>query len=646
MAEELADGTLSFRGGQNAGVLPDRIREDQFASGVNLSTRDGGIGPRPGFVFTDVEILTEGGVANGVGKILPYKDIFRSGKFQGAHEYLTGSVNSIIAVISGIIFVIDPTRNTAEVISIEPRENSFSPLNDVVIPETERLNQYCARFNFGDAGRFLVIHDYPDTPVIIEGGEARRADPKKVNEFGEPCPELLASVIGTFNQSRYFFSSEVHEFTAGDPVGSLAAPDAPITIKEISITAAPFLGQVFSLGSTNQNKPITAMGFLQIQDTSQGVGPLFVATADSLYTYRTDLARQDWEATRFGSLLLFNAGIAGQRAFTNLNSDIIFMGGDGRIRSLSITASEQRGKFANTPIDREVSNWTKAQDPELLALTVVETVDNRVLVTVDPFKIDAIDLNGNAVTDYAFGGMVSLDFANISGMFADAAPAWDGLWQGIQPMDFVRVGKEMYIFAKDPGSVNSLYRYDPTKSYDEFKGESRDITSRMYSRQFSFKDPFGLKEEKSVETTLSQLEGDIKVSIDRKVEAAGNWHLWREWEHDAKSESCEDEGCDVQPVLLPHSFRDLNFGSPLDADPCDSVSGDDLRYFKRSQYRTTIKGKNWKMESFQVIAERQEDDRNITVSCDKMVGKTLEKNCEEISDWYLHSTPIKEGSCL
>lgn len=646
MGEPLFDGTLSFRGGQNAGLLPDRIGEDQYASGVNLSTKDGGVGPRSGFTFLDIEVLTSGGVQISSGATANYSEIFRSGKFQGAHHYIADSGEYIIAVISGVIFCINPEKQTATVLTLDAEDPVASPLEDFVEADVTRLDQYRRRFNMSDAGRFMTIYEYPAYPVIIDGGEARRANPDAEDAFGNPTPEIPNGIIGAYNQSRLFVGSAVHEFTGGDPVGSSAAPNAPITFQEVLLPAADFLGQVFSLGSTNQNNPITAMGFLQVADTSRGLGPLFIATKDSLYTFRTDLPRSQWEETRFGSLLLFNAGVAGQRAFTNLNSDLFFMSGDGRIRSLSISVSEQQ-KFANTPIDREVRNWVVFDDKDLAELSVAQAHNNKVYFTVNPFRTTARDLYGDEVIDYAFGGFVVLELDNISGALSDAVPAWAGLWQGINPMDMVVVNNELYVFAKDPGAVNSLYRVDDDKTYDTFKDETRLITSRIYSKEYIYQNRFTLKEESTVEPTFSDLSGDIKVVIDRKTEASGNWLHWRTWEHEAKDEECNFESSEVQPVLLPHSFRDLGFGSPVDEydDPCDSVTGDDLRYFKREQFRLTITGKNWKLQAFRAKSEVQEDSELINISCDKLVGKTVEKDCSDVSDWYIHSTPFVGESC-
>ena len=638
MGQVLFDGNISFRGGQNAGTLPDRIREDQYAAGINVSTRDGGLGPRSGFVQEEFTFITEGGVTLPDGNVKSYQAIFRGGKFQGASKYSTDIGTFVIAVISGVIFKIDPSCRTIDVIEIQPQRSTVTQTIEAFEPATQRINQYCRRVNFAEAGRFLVIFDYPDNPVIIDGGEARRANSDATDIDGNPCPEVPASVIGAFNQNRLFVSNAVHEFTGGDPVGSLASLDAPVTFKEIFIQAAPFLGQAFSLGTTNTNNPITAMGFIQVVDTSTGIGPLFVATKDSVYTFRTDLPRAQWEQTRFGSLLLFNAGIAGQRAFAHTNSDLLFMSGDGRIRSLSMARSEQ-AQWANTPIDREVRNWVKFDDRSLIPLTVVESFNNKVFFTVDPFRTEAQDLSDKPISDYAFGGMIVLELDNTSGLTEGGQPVWAGLWSGVYPMDLIKIDDDLFIFSKDPNSKNAIYRLDESVGYDVVDSKVKQVTSRIYTRQYTFGNLFKLKEERSVSPTLTQLEGDVCVRVDRKVESASKWLKWRDFTHKAPTESCAPDTCEELPVLIPHNLRELNLGSPEESEECNPVTDELLDFFRKMQCRVTINAKGWRLEDFQVQAEEQEEDNLQTETCETRCVE-LEKDCEDINDWMLYRTPF------
>lgn len=644
MAQELPDGSISFIGGQNAGILADRIREDQYAAGINVTTKDGGLGPRPGFAFQDVVVTTDGAVTNPDGTQTTYQRIFKSGKFQGAEAYITDVGRFIITVISGVIFMVDIDRLTAEVLDIEPQDNEVNAVES----DSQRLNQYISRHNFSPAGRFFTVFDHPDFPVIIDGIDARRADPDAVDAQGNPTPEIPNGVIGAFNQSRLWVGSFINEFTAGDPVGNLATPDAPITFIEVLTPASAFFGQVFSLESSPLTAPITAMGFIHVADKSTENGPLFVATKDAIYAYRSDISRTQWEQGTFGSVVLFNAGIVGPKAFTHRGTDLLFVSGDGHVRSLALSAAQQGGRWVNSPIDREVKNWVVSHDTELNELTEVATAGNRVFITVNPYRVDVLDTNNKVTHDFAFRGLVVLELDNVSGMLQDAPPAWAGLWTGVNPMALVEVDDELYIWSKDPAAVNALYKLDESKTYDVYKGTIRPIRSRVYLREYSFQDRFKMKKEKTAEPQLSSLEGDVVLEVRRRTESAKNWTLWRRWEHRAKTQECECTCPEEMPVLLSQSFRDLVLGSPVETD-YNPVTRDDLAYFKRLQFRLDITALNWKLEAFRALAELQPDEENLNVSCMKVTDKTVEKDCEDVDDWLIHSTPFSprdEVQCL
>ena len=150
--------------------------------------------------------------------------MFRSGKFQVQAAYNVGSDQYQLVVVSGYIFLINQV--TYEV--------TFVPIQG-----GSTLNENTPRLNHAPADKYYVIHDYPNFPVILEGITARRADPAK--------DEIPVSVGGAYNQNRYFIYNAGNEYTAGDPTGSLAAPQAPITFLEVETPGSPVFGEIFAL---------------------------------------------------------------------------------------------------------------------------------------------------------------------------------------------------------------------------------------------------------------------------------------------------------------------------------------------------------------------------------------------------------------
>ena len=612
MPQEASDGSIAFSGGQHDGLLPDRIAPDQFRRGINITTEGGGISPRPGFVHQDITVVTEGGIED-----RSYAQIFRNGKFQSIAAYDTDDGQFAVVVISGIIFRIDPRNNEAEVI---PLGNSGE----------DRMDQYRRRIPWSYGGRFLVFFDWPDVPVVIEGREARR-----VNVDAE-IPEIPTSVLGAYVNKRLFVSNAVHEFGGSDPV-AFGFPDAPVTFEESLSPASAFNGQFFSLGSQSANQPITAMGFLQVPDTSTGVGPLIVATKNSIYTHRVDEPRISWEQIAFSRLVMFNAGISGPRAFSNLNTDLIFLSGDNQVRSLLLGASEQQ-RWMNTPISREVKPFLEEHDnPDLLDLAFVSSYKNRVFVSVAPFVSRALDLQNREVFDYAHGGMVVLELDNVSALGGAAAPAWAGLWTGLNPMDMITLDDGPYIMSKDPGGTNRIYRMDESITYDVFEGEEVDITSRLYTREYDFGARFLDKELKSVDYTFSEIEGSFEMKAEYAASHFKNWNLWKSFEHEAPAQDCEGpcECNEEMQELTAHCFRDLDFGDPEEKD-CDPLTDDMATIFRQVGLRLTIRGRKWRLEDIRLSGEIQEDERRLSeTACSEASGKRVFRDCEP-SDWELH----------
>lgn len=642
MGQSVYDGNTSFFGGQNSGLKPELLNASQYWTGINTTVKNGALRPRPGYSElqngrANIKILTEGGIVGSDGRTKLYKDILRTGKFQGAAPYIADEGKFIIAIISGIIFRINPYNSTAIVLPVKKQPNNF--VSDE--PPTQRLNQYVDRHYWSDAGRFFVIFDYPDYPVIIEGGEARRADPSL---YEIPVP----AVLGTFNQSRLWVGSIANAFLAGDPVGNPATPDAPITFEEVFAPAAVYNGQVFTLGSTNINNPITAMGELEAVDSSTGIGPMFVATNNSVYMCQTQLERAAWENSTFNIKVLSKAGIAGQRSFKNVGSDVFFMGGDGRIRSFSVARGDQ-SKWTRTPLDKEVLNWIRFCDKSLIQYTVVEFFNNRILFSVNPQLTTAMDLENNPVLDVSHQGLIALELDPVSGFLSVGQPCWAGLWTGINPMEFINLDNELFVFSKDSESVNVLYKVEPDEiSWDTWQGKRKQIVSKVETKSYSFNEQglmYSLKEEVTIYPGLENIEGEFCMEVARRNDNTANYTYWNKFKHIAVVEACSIEDGTI-PNLVPHSFREVNFGDPLISDVCNPVSNEQIRYFNETQFRIVLTGMNWELNAFRVKAELQEDDqlKSINIQCENELKEIkVEKECTFPSDFDLYSTAFKEG---
>lgn len=614
-------GSSSFHKGQNDSILPSQIDDAQYQKGINISTRRGYISPRPGYIQQKFTLINDGQYTDAYGTNTTLRKIFDSGKFQGACKYIMSMGERIVAVYSGLIFILNPKKRIAQYVPIEKEYSRISKIEELLEPDTQRLNQYARRHSFSQAGDKLVIFDYPDRPIILDGYHAYRSPVGRTDVMGNRVYYVPATVMGCYNNNRLYVCSAANEFTAGDPVGSLMAPDAPITFNELYQEAGEFRGQVMSLGSTNKNNPITAMGFLQVTDTSTGIGPMFVATKDSIYSYRTDLPRASWGKgeTPFGNMILYNAGIIGNKAVDNLNSDLFFMSADGHLRSFAVS-KEYSGNWNNVPIDVEVWNWLKTSST-LKDLTVLKYFGNKLLCTAQPFRTGAVDLRGKMVEDFAFKGVVVLEFDGISGLEKNTNPSWAGIWTGVTVQDMVECNDELYVFAKDPIATNDIYWLNFDATQDFYEGKSKNIGCRIYTKQYAPESLWTDKIERTVTVGIQDISGKMDVVISRSNDFA-QYSLWKKWEYEAPY--CTRKA----PVSLSkHYFRELNFGSPDEVD-CNPVTREYGDLYRGTQFKIDISAASWRIDYLLVVSDIQSTDHANNV-CEIKPGVEYPLRCDK-----------------
>lgn len=620
MADQfLQDGQVDFVAGQDASQIPVRIAENSYAAGINLQVSKGVPGPRWGSFKKEIT-FPEGGITNPVSHLtVSYSEIFHSGRFQSLIPYAFGGQTYLLVIISGVIFLINKATFVAAIIPIQGGGS---------------LNQTTPRLNWSNAGKYLVIFDYPNYPVIFDGVTARRSDPAKY--------EVPISTIGMFNQNRLFIGNAGNEYTAGDPVGNLATPEAPITFEEVLAPAATYSAQVFQLPTNylnNSNDPITAMTYLQQTDTSTGIGPALIATGNQIFSIQSQRQRAQWQPlgqpTDFASLFVANAGIAGPRAVTNVNTDVFFLSNDGQLRSAAMSRDEQR-KWSRVPISREVSNWLKYWDKSLIPYTVLGYFKNKIFVTANPYRVVSYDTNRNPIYDIAFGGMVVLSTDNLATLGHDGVPAWDGLWIPCRPMDMCEVSGNFFIISKDDYSRNEIYELRPNTTFDmDSKGRVRQVTSTLYTREFDFKTPFQDKDLYSLVLGIQNVSGDFSCNVEFKPSHGTNYVEWQTFEHLAPWRNCGvPEDCLVNG-LAPHNFKNITFGTPLAAGACDLVS--QLKYgnIRKVQLKFTISGIYWELQEYLLNTKPTPQAQRINNVCDNLkVGPAICVECNN-SDWAI-----------
>lgn len=573
--EKIIDGNATFLGGQDASKSPDKVGKGNYFAGINVTTENGSLKPRWGWKRRELT-FPKGGIERSNLTINSYENIFRSGRFQALARYSIGSEYFQVAIISGVIFLIN--QDSGEV-------------NIIEISDGSRISEGHKRVNWSPAGRYLVIYDWPAYPVIVDGLEARRADPAK--------NEIPISVLGTYNQDRLFIGNAGNEFTGGDAVGNTATPDAPVSFNEVLQPASTYFGQIFQLSTNYNNDEITAMTFLQSIDLSTGIGPLLIATEKAIYSYQTQSARAAWQAGQFGSLFNFENGIAGPQSLVGVNSDLFFMSPDGQIRTASMSRQEQ-GRWSRVPLSREVKNWLKYWDKSLVKYSDMGYFKNKILATCNPYKVEAQTINGLPITDVAFGGFVVLETDNIANISSQAPPAWAGLWTGVRPMAITVNNDRLFIMSKDE-RVNHLYEATPENTIDILGTNERYIRSRVYTREYDFDAPMAQKSLREFTATLENIQGDFEIDIKYKPGHGSSFIDFNSFKHCAPWRTFSVPTDEEINGFSGHEFRDFLLG-PRSSNECNPVSKDKYNVFKKVQLMVTITGKYWELDSLTIAS--------------------------------------------
>jgi hypothetical protein len=573
----ILDGSTDFLGGQDASKDPANIETNCYAAGINVAVSRGCIRPR--WPWERKEISFEDGIIENRTKIArTYKELFEFGKFQMAAPYYVGADRYIILVVNGLIYAFN----------IETNRLIHLPISD-----GSQLNPRATRVNWSAAGDYLVIFDFPARPIIIDKLYARRSFAGNM--------EVPVACIGAFNENRLYIGNAGTEFTGGDPVGSTATPNAPITFQEVLTEQSPYYGQIFKLPTTAHNNPITFMGFLQVTDTSTGIGSLLIGTSNALYAFATQNPRESWETQSFGSIVCYNAGVVGPRAFVNVNSDAFFLSYDGYVRSLSMSREEQQ-RWARVPLSREVENWFKYWDNSLKPLAFTSAFNNKIFFSVNPYRVAVSDFDTSfPISDYAHQGFVVLELDNLSSFGEPTRPTWAGLWTGISPMDAVCFEDRMFIISKDSSNINRIYEVNPELTYDSANCRIRPIRSRVYTRLYEFEDAFSNKELHSIDLNFENLKGDFKLDVAYKPIHAASFIPWRSFTHKAPWRDMELPINSCINGFAPHNIRDFTLGAPSD-EICNPVTKDYYKVFKGIQIELSIEGIYWELHELRLKA--------------------------------------------
>ena len=657
----IVDGLLTAEGGVDSGFSPSLIQPNQLAWAVNTTVRGGFPKARPGIwvkglTFDDPDVVYQGGYYNRA-----VRDSFLSGFFQGCGTYISDSgAPYLFASISGKVYQID-IQNGFKVTDLTPIGFQFTVLTrgrasnvatyvcsaphglspGMVVRLPEPVGAFFPTGFFGDfvvdsvpspttfttyspgidagpllgplfvgyqmlannpqaphvyfqqAENWLVVQDTINVPYLYNGATIRRATSDEVPTGGPMA--YGKGRLWVANGSEYYGGDLVY----GDPA---YGRDSVIRFTENTFLAE---GGAFAVS----NGPITGLAFAANLDTSLGDGDLLVFTPTATYAFNAPVDRDAWKDLSYPiqRFALLNFGSFNHESIVAVNGDLFFRAQDG-IRSL-IYARRDFTEWGNTPVSRQVVR-ALAYDTEfhLYAASAVN-FDNRMLMTTLPKKV-----NGRGIVH---GGAVVLDFDLVSGMGRKVAPAWEGVWTGVDFFQFLTIriqnSDRCFAFGLNQGDIG-LYEVTKNGQFDFDGFDDAAIEWTIETRSLTFAEPANKKRLVSAEQWYDQVMGSIESKVYFKANEGECWQPWAEFKDCAKYRNCEPGEISCPPAVI--NCQEVKYYQPAarsrialpqPPDKCDIQTGGFTRDGYEFQLRYVNTGR-FRLKRVAMVAQRLQED--------------------------------------
>lgn len=366
--------------------------------------------------------------------------------------------------------------------------------------------------------KMIIVQNLNDAATVILDGAVLSS-----------LPELPAGRMLTYGMYRVWESmTDGINFIAGDiDGGSSGSPSGNYRDAVLHVTENDYLagGGTFKVpGSTGA---ITGMIFTATLDASLGQGPLQVFTNLNVFSCQAPVDRTKWQTLTNPILTeaLKGAGGSGQDALVNSNADVLFRSPDAQLRSL-LLARLDFNQWGDTPISHEIKRIIQSEDESLMPYCSAITFDNRMLMTCYPSQAD----NG-----VIWGGLIALNFDNISSLQNKSQSVYDGVWTGLSFLRLIRFNTVNRAFAfclnQATGAIE-LYEILQTG------GQHQDVGTYPTPVEWSFESPVLFNEgtDKGIfdlvrlidgEIYIGDLEGRADIAVEYRPDYSPCWYLWR-----------------------------------------------------------------------------------------------------------------------
>jgi len=327
---------------------------------------------------------------------------------------------------------------------------------------------------------------------------------------GSNWDNLTTVPVGT---AMRFANGRLHLVSSGQrktlQVGDILQNGDPTTALKFTET-----GYLFGGGSFAFPNEITALHEVPTQDKASGQGTMVIGTTRDCHTLRTDVTDRDaWTSVQdFQAPLLPAIGVAGPNSIVPVNNDLYFRSSNG-LRSLRMAVGEQQSPGyggLHQEIPEKFQKWGLKHNSSTHS-------GDRFITTVLPKLINH---------QWVYEGAVSINFESLNRLGGKSPVSFDGYWS--LPTD--------HYFRQLFDVDGTCYAVVYTGSGDELWELQKDgattveetgLEQIMVTRAMNAQDPMGLKTLGRMDVWLSNIQDNLSIDFEYRVD---NETAWRTWE--------------------------------------------------------------------------------------------------------------------
>jgi hypothetical protein len=534
----VVDGFISLLDGMNSGIAPELIKDTAYSKGINVTSRNGLIRTRPGFVK-----VAELG----------------SGVFQGAGKWSLNSGDRLVYVLSGRVY---SYRLDSGVIT------DFGVLLDPM----QSVCYFC------QVDRWLVIQDGVSRPVVLFESEISGLD----ELYGRDAPKVClcpGTIMQYAHQRLHYVTSKVHGLTPDpetlpDVVPDLVVPELSGKMQFVSSDVRDIFNpeyvfrmsehRVLNEGGGGFGTPlelgfITAMGVFRNFASGNGLGALLVFGREGICAFDVSIQRSQWlgSGVNIAQVLYVGAGTESPFSVVSANDDVFYLDAQYMLRTVRYDKSKLAGSggvLSNTPLSNEMRYFVDKSAKEYLPWASAALHENRISWTMC-----------GAAGPY-FKALGVLDLAQVYGIGGADSPSFDGVWTGFKFLREITAryakNERLYVFVKSTNDTVSLLYNDASAYYDIGNVA---VESQLYTKLMSFpKAPADLKQLRFIDIWLSDIYTPVNMAVYYRPSHSSIWSL------------AAVKSINVPAGGLPQFRRALRFGIDYDSTECDTLTNEKL----------------------------------------------------------------------